>query len=367
MRGLAVLIMIEAHLIDSWTRVADRQANGFGWSMILGGYGAPLFLFLAGVSVVLSASSKFRRYGDANVAARAVVRRGLEIFLLALLFRVQAWVLGWGSPKTLLKVDILNIMGPSIMAAAALWGLAGRFLPAKELPARAGRYALFAAAMLAMTLLTPIVRATSLFDAVPDAIEAYFRPMRGLTTFAFFPWAGFVFAGAMLGLAIDASRTRASEARLNLVFFAGGTSVALVAYGASFLPTPYARSDFWTSSPCFFFIRTGLMTAAIALAYAWEARRQGASSRSPMQQLGRTSLFIYWIHVEMVYGLISLPLHKGLSLGGAWIAFAAFSVFMLACSIAKDRSVTWWRGPGLEAAAGSRWREARGLVQVGRK
>jgi len=97
-------------------------------------------------------------------------------------------------------------------------------------------------------------------------------------------------------------------------------------------------------------IRLGL-TAAIALAYAWEARRMGASSRSPMQQLGRTSLFVYWIHVEMVYGLISLPLHKGLSLGGAWMALAAFAVFLLLCSIAKDRVVTWWRAPGSKPPA----------------
>ena len=34
-------------------------------------------------------------------------------------------------------------------------------------------------------------------------------------------------------------------------------------------------------------------------------------------QLGRTSLFIYWIHVELVYGLISLPLHRALSLPAA--------------------------------------------------
>src|SRR5919109_763764 len=51
MRGLAVLIMIEAHVIDSWTGGADRDGVGFGWSLILGGFGAPLFLFLAGVTV----------------------------------------------------------------------------------------------------------------------------------------------------------------------------------------------------------------------------------------------------------------------------------------------------------------------------
>ena len=64
--------------------------------MILGGFGAPLFLFLAGVSVSLSAGSKFaaeRRCG-AGVAGRSC-GAGLEIFGLAFLFRLQAWVLGW--------------------------------------------------------------------------------------------------------------------------------------------------------------------------------------------------------------------------------------------------------------------------------
>ncbi|HEX6976405.1 MAG TPA: heparan-alpha-glucosaminide N-acetyltransferase domain-containing protein, partial [Vicinamibacterales bacterium] len=172
MRGLAVLIMIEAHVIDSWTRAADRQSWQYGWSTILGGFGAPLFLFLAGVSVALSASSKARRLGDPALASRAVVRRGLEIFLLAFVFRVQAWVLGLGAPIGLLKVDILNIMGPSIMAAAAIWGWSAD---------RKRRYAIYAAAALLMTLVTPLVRSTSLLDGLPDPLEAYLRPIAGLT------------------------------------------------------------------------------------------------------------------------------------------------------------------------------------------
>ena len=55
LRGIAVLIMIEAHVIDAWTRVADRRSRAFGESLILGGFGAPLFLFLAGIGVVMSA------------------------------------------------------------------------------------------------------------------------------------------------------------------------------------------------------------------------------------------------------------------------------------------------------------------------
>ena len=99
LRGLAVLIMIEAHVLDSWTRFPDRQTRQFAYAMVLGGFGAPLFLFLAGVAVPLSAGSKSRRTGDAGCGRfRAVVRRGLEVFGLAFLFRIQAWVLGWSSP-----------------------------------------------------------------------------------------------------------------------------------------------------------------------------------------------------------------------------------------------------------------------------
>ena len=53
--------------------------------------------------------------------------------------------------------------------------------------------------------------------------------------------------------------------------------------------------------------------------------------------MGRTSLFIYWIHVELVYGLISRPLHGALSLPAAWAAFAAFSLLMLWIAGAKER------------------------------
>ena len=37
LRGVAVLVMIEAHVIDSWTRIADRHSWQFAWAMILGG------------------------------------------------------------------------------------------------------------------------------------------------------------------------------------------------------------------------------------------------------------------------------------------------------------------------------------------
>jgi fucose 4-O-acetylase-like acetyltransferase len=84
-----------------------------------------------------------------------------------------------------------------------------------------------------------------------------------------------------------------------------------------------------------------VLASAIGLAYWWE-RRPSNRGWSPVRQLGRTSLLIYWIHVEMIYGLISLPIHRALTLTQVGVALALFTAFMLVCSLAKDRIAGWW-------------------------
>ena len=334
LRGLAVTVMIEAHVLDSWTRLDERQSAAFGASMIAGGFGAPMFLFLAGVSVSLSAASKLRRTADIGAASSAVMQRGLQIFGLAFLFRLQACILSWGSWRSLLKVDILNIMGPSISVAAALWGW---FRTTR------GRCLAFAAAVALLAFLTPPVRGTWILSPLPDPIEGYIRPRPGYTSFAFFPWAGFVFGGAIIGALVADTVTHGVERAVIVRIGIAGVLLSAIAFVASYFPSPYERSEFWTSSPSFFFIRLGILTCLVAAAYAWEQRPGGDTKWSPLQQLGRTSLFIYWIHVEMIYGLAVRPLHKSMTLPWAWFSVIAFTMFMLICSLAKERVAGWWR------------------------
>ena len=336
LRGVAVLLMIDAHLFDSWTAIPDRETPLFRLLMAAGGAGTTLFLFLAGVSVALSAGSKLRRTGDANAAARAVAMRGLEIFGLAFLFRLQAWILGWSHRWTdLLKVDILNIMGPSIVLSAVLWRLG---------TASAGRGLVFAAATAATAVATPLVRAVPA-DLLPAPLLAYVLPVPPYSTFVFFPWMALVFAGACVGVLIETGRTPALDRQVHHRIAIGGAATALAAFAASFLPSPFEGSDFWTTSPAYLLLRSGLTAAAVAGAWAW-LRSWGAGGHwSPLVQLGRTSLFIYWIHVELVYGLISRPWHKALTLPQAAAAYAGFCVLMLGCSIAKERiAARWSRG-----------------------
>lgn len=335
LRGLAVLIMIEAHVIDSWTRVADRKSRAFGESLILGGFGAPLFLLLAGIAVAMSASSKARRTGDSRAAVRAVERRGLEIFVLAFIFRFQSFVLSHSPVWAMSKVDILNIMGPSIILAAMLWGV---FRTARA------RIIAFAVATAAIVWVTPVIRNAAALAVLSDSLEGYLRPIPNLTNFTFFPWMAFVMTGALVGVILDAARSVEADRRVNLGIGVAGLLVAVVAYKASFLPALGARSSFWTSSASFFFIRLGLLIAAIGVAYVWDQRPTAGRRWSPLQLLGRSSLFVYWIHVELVYGLISLPLHGAFSVRGAWIGLVLFCLLMLAAAAGKNRGMKWWRG-----------------------
>jgi len=313
--------------VDAWTQVADRGTLAFGRALIVAGLGAPLFLFLAGVAVTLAAESRLRRSGDAGAAARSARRRGWEIFGLAFLFRLQSYLLNPGATiDGLLKVDILNVMGPTIVLSAMLWQL-GRARPA--------RIAILAGATVAIAMATPLVRTWSVVAALPDFIEAYVRPLPGLSNFAFFPWSGFVSAGAVAGLVVAAAWRAGRLGAAAIGLGGAGVALAVTGYALSFQPMLYPDSRFWTTSPTFFLLRTGVLTAGLAVSYAWSAR-PGRHGWSPMVDLGRNSLFVYWIHVEMVYGVLATPLRRALSLEQVLVGIVAMCILMILAIRLKD-------------------------------
>jgi uncharacterized membrane protein len=341
MRGLSVLFMIVAHTFDAWTVPADRGTPVYKAANFIGGMAAPIFLLLAGVSVAMAASSRARRSGDRAAASWSVQKRGWQIFGLAFLFRLQSWTLSPGATvKGIFKADILNIMGPSIAAAAWIWG---------QVSDRRARLAVFAALACAFTFATPYVRHAEWIAWLPDPIEWYIRPFPKLSVFTFFPWTGFVFAGAFIGEWLDTVKSPAGEWRLNRRFAAAGVALIAAGYGASFLPSlfPAGYSDFWTSSPTYYFIKIGLMLVLMGLIYAFVQRPFSEEPRnpawSPMLEFGRSSLFVYWIHVELAYGVFSYPLHRRLPVWGTFIAFCVFTALIYGATLLKSRVVARWK------------------------
>jgi uncharacterized membrane protein len=332
-RGLAVLLMIEAHTADAWTRAADRHSAAFSGALMLGGFAAPLFLWLAGISLALSAARLARTGASRRSVVGTICRRGLEIFILAFLFRLQAFIVTPGSyPITILRVDILNVMGPAIVAAGLVWA-AGTSASALVL-----WYGVVAAGI---ALLTPIVQTAAIVNVLPLWFQWYVKPAGELTAFTLFPWAGFVFAGAACGVILATADTRA-ERRAQFAFAVAG--VVLVALGQflSKRSSIYDQSHFWTSSPTWFAMRVGILMTAVAALYAMS----GSASRS-LERFGRSSLFVYWIHVELVYGYATWPLRHRLPLWGTLLACSVFSLLMYRAIIFRDRIVEKWRLRGV--------------------
>lgn len=325
--------MIEAHTLDAWTVLDGRSSRAFAYLNILGGFAAPLFLWLAGVSLVLAADSKFRSTGDRQAVHLQLIRRGLEIFVLAFLFRLQALIITPGSPLiTLFRVDILNVMGPSIVAAGLVWGL---------MKGRLRLVVAYAFLTTLVALITPILRASPLIDMLPIVLQWYIRPAGEHTTFTLFPWAGFVFAGAGVGALLAWARDREPEWRANgAIALAGAGLVALGFYTAA-LPSIYPASSFWTSSPTYFVIRTGLLMILLGTLSGLEplAQRLPLALRW-LERFGRGSLFIYWIHVELVYGYATWPLRHRLMLWQTAIAYGVFCALMYGALILRDRLLT---------------------------
>jgi hypothetical protein len=336
-----VIIMVGAHVTDAWTRLEDRSRTLYMYVVFVAGMASPLFLFLAGLTIAMAASARAVKVGHAEAAALAR-KRGLQIFALAFLFRLQSQLLGWGAFSNFLKVDILNVMGIAMFATAVLWSLSTN---------RLVRIALFAIATTSVAMATPLIREASILAALPDAIEAYVRPMAGRTNFALFPWAGFVFAGGIAGELVSAAQSVSQERRLQAGLLISGLTGIAVAYGASFRPSIYPVANFWTSSPTFYFIRLGICTATVPLAFGVDhfhafLRRRFAigagTSDVPgrvVATLGRSSLFVYWIHVEMAYGGLAKPLRRALPLELSLLATVALCALLYKIVVWKDRRI----------------------------
>lgn len=342
MRGLACLLMFQTHCYDSWLRPDLQQNRLYKWSQLGGTLPAPLFLFLAGVSFAL-VTERLREKGIArNAIARQTIFRGVEIFGLGILFRIQEYILGyrWVPWTDLLRVDILNTLGLSMVLMGVLcWLFAA---PTVEAARRRSIFAALLAATL-IALATPLIWTSWRLRFLPWPLESYINGVHVFNVpqvwlFPIFPWIAFAFAGLAVGFLIVSDFARRSEPLFFALLGGGGllACVLSILFDSSSIRL-YAIYDYWHSSPNFLLLRCGVLVIILFLAYAWCRWGFAEKGFSPVIQLGKTSLLVYWVHMEFVYGVFSILPKRACSIPQATFGLLIIVLAMLALSILRTR------------------------------
>jgi uncharacterized membrane protein len=343
MRGLACLLMFQTHCYDSWLGGPARDTSFIRWSQLGGTLPAPLFLFLAGISFALVTDKMRRKGAGPNEIAATTIRRGAEIFGLGLLFRVQEFVLGqpWAPWTDLLRVDILNAIGLSMI----FMGLACRLAKARAMNT------IFAAAVaLGIALATPPLWTTWRPRWLPWYLESYIngvhtydKPQPWL--FPIFPWTAFAFAGLAVGFLLFSEWATKNLAKAAVLF---GIAGVVLLYFSSWLDARpvqlYVVYDYWHTSPNFFFARVGFLLLILFASFACDRWGLGQVGFSPLIQIGTTSLLVYWVHIEFVYGRFSILKKRAQSIPMATLGLLIIFVAMVLLSLARKRM----KGKGAE-------------------
>lgn len=323
-RGLAAVIMLQGHTFHSFTRTDLRDKGPYMLSQFVGGLPPAIFLFLTGITFAFLMDSQERQNASAPRKLWAALKRSRYLFMLAFLFRIQLYVFGYPtSPfNEIARVDILNCMGMAMLV----------FAPMAVFTTRE-RIRLCTVLGVFVAGLAPVMTQINT-NAVPWVIRAYFFP--DFNYFGFFPWASFLAFGMVVGSVLRVVKPEDMQ-RTMLWMMAIGVAIATAAHQLSNLPySIYPKVDFWLDSPGLIAIKLGIVLCLMAMAYLWV--NLGSAQRwSLFRQLGTTSLLVYWVHIELVYGRWFGIWKEALSVPQVVIYTVALIALMTALSVLKTR------------------------------
>jgi peptidoglycan/LPS O-acetylase OafA/YrhL len=330
MRGLAAVTMLQGHVFHSFLRDDLRKSGPYVASQFVGGMPPAVFLFLLGVTFAFQMDSGERKGVPPTRRVLASLKRAGFIFAVAFAFRFQMWIVSFDkSPWTdLLRVDVLNTMG-----FALVW------LSAMAAFRTVERIRLCAVLGVAIAALAPLVAAVN-WGGTPVLLKQYLAP--DSFYFGFFPWAAFVAFGMSVGsLLRHLDRTDRSQIGVAMQWLAGiGVALAFGAWVLSNSPIViYPNSDFWINSPALILIKLGVLLMLLSFSWLWNLGQQ-EGQWNWIRQFGVTSLLVYWVHVELVYGRWLWFFKENLTVPQTVTAAICVTILMLGLSLVRTNWTT---------------------------
>jgi len=346
-RGLGAVIMLQGHVFHSFLKPELRDGAPYMLSQFVGGMPPAIFLFLTGVTLAFLMDSTERKGMPPLERVLTALRRAGYLLLLAFAFRLQLWTFAWPAAWTdLLRVDILNCMGFAIAAMSVM-----------ALLRTADRVRWCAMMGLAIALASPVISQID-WSGLPSLARSYFVP--DYNSFSFFPWGAYLAFGMSAGSLIRSISAEATERVMQWGALAGGVLILVSQYLASLPFSVYSKSEFWLNSPAQVLTKQGVTLLLLAGAFLW-TRYGSTGGWSWVRQFGITSLLVYWVHIELVYGRWLWFFKNSLTVGETLMTSLCVILFMLTISTVRTyreqvvlalAEMGWWFTPKPERVPG---------------
>ena len=325
-RGLGAVIMLQGHVFDSYLRPDLRPGGAFTFSQFVGGMPPAMFLFLTGVTLAFLMDSSERKGMPPRRRVWTSLQRAGYLFFSpspsarSCWFRVYpfprgpifcAWIFStaWAfrSPRS---PSWRRFARPSARAFARYWG--------SPLPSP-----------------SPLISQLN-WSGVPWMLRAYIIPDHRF--FGVFPWCAYLAFGVSGGSALRLIPADQLDRAMQWTALAAAGAIACCQYCAHSPYSIYAASDFWLNSPAQVLTKQSVILIMLAFAFVW-TQYVARDRWSWIRQFGTTSLLVYWIHIELIYGRWMWFFKENLNVPEAVVLAAAVVLFMLGISVAKTRRV----------------------------
>ncbi len=302
-RTAVIVLMLEGHVVRAFLSPYLQQMHLFQIHEFIHGLSAPAFLFGAGLTFVISTRRRWEEYHHWGPPLARRVRRLLFILLLGLMihlpfFSIRKIILDATTADVLqlFQSDVLACIGIGLLSLHALvffFKTEGRF------------YGLVLVTILVVCFLTPLVWDIDFLRISPLPIAQLMNGNNG-SFFPLFPYVGFLFTGVIVSWEYLVAVRRHEQQTFMLKLAVLGAALIAGAMIFDALPVQlYPRYNFWVTSPNYFLIRAGILM--LVAAGTWYVARDIRNPPPLLTVLGRESLFVYVLHLLILYGSAMNP------------------------------------------------------------
>lgn len=309
LRGWAVIVMIETHMMNATIQPELKQSALFGWITFINGLVAPSFTFASGLAWAITTRRKLNDYLSFGRPLFKQLRRLLFVVFIGYLLHTpkfnfdqilhETTELSW---QIFFQADVLQCIGVSLLIMQVL------LLVLKN---ERRLYGTLAALTLLVAVGSPIVWGIDWRNYLPPPIAGYMNGIhfKNFPGFPLFPWAAFLFGGAVFGYAYLEAKEAGKNAGASLnevgmmkrLLFIAPAMMLFSALIEPLAARTYPSYDYGLSSPSFFLLRLGIVLL-LAVGMFFYERWRTVSPKSLVTLVGRESLILYSIHLLLIYG-----------------------------------------------------------------